>query len=739
MKTLLIDNYDSYTHILGQYLWEVNGEEPIVIRNDGLSLAEIRALEVDSIVISPGPGRPERRADFGVCMEVFDALPDTPILGVCLGHQGLAARFGGRVRHAPRVMHGKVTEVEHDGAGLFDGVPSPFQVVRYHSLIVSDDDLPPGIEVTARTRGDGLIMALRIRDRPFYGVQFHPESIGTAHGKKILGNFREIAARAARPRGAPARRGGAPVPAPTPAAPAPTPARVAATPTRGPAGERGRARVRHVRLPWVDPERAFAGLFAAAPHAFWLDSSDGGRDGRFSFMGSAAEALESRGAAVTRWSAAGPEGPFEAALSEGNPFAALRRELASVVLEPSGLPFHFTGGLVGYLGYELKEHLGFRACAAPRRALPDSAMMVARRLLAFDHEERAVYACALGEDEPSAPGPGAWLDAIAARLRALPELPEPALPPVPAGFADRLALTQRLSRREHLAAVEAILAEIHEGETYEACLTNEFHVRTSLDPFALYRVLRRTNPAPFSAFLRLPGGAVLSSSPERFLAVDRAGRVRSEPIKGTRRKGATEEETLALRRELAASDKDRSELLMIIDLVRNDLSRVCAKGSIEVEERMRITEHATLLQLSSVVTGALRDGRGALDALEACFPGGSITGAPKHRTIALLDALERRARGVYTGSIGYLAFEGPMDMNIAIRTLVAGDEGVSFGSGGAVVAESRPEAEYEEILVKGFPLLRAVYLAERADDAERSAEMARSPAPGPRPARASRG
>ncbi|WP_437284446.1 aminodeoxychorismate synthase component I [Sorangium sp. So ce406] len=716
MKTLLIDNYDSYTHILGQYLWEVNGEKPIIVRNDSLSLAEIRDLEVDNIVISPGPGRPERRADFGVCADVIEALSGTPILGVCLGHQGLAARFGGRVRHAPRVMHGKVAEVEHDGAGLFEGVPSPFKVVRYHSLIVGDDDLPADIEVTARTRGDGLIMALKIKDRPFYGVQFHPESIGTEHGRKIISNFREITARA---RGAAAAPGAA---------------------AAGLARAGGRGRVRHVRLPWVDPERAFARLFAAAPYAFWLDSSATGSDGRFSFMGSATEAIESHGAAVTRWTAGGPGGLLTPALSEGSPFAAFRRELASVSLEPSGLPFHFTGGLVGYLGYELKEHLGFGASAHPRRALPDSAMMIARRLLAFDHVERAVYACAIDAGEPppiAAPPPpcDAWLDEVAARLQGLPDLAEPALPPVPEGFADGLALSQRLSRREHLDAVRSILAEIHEGETYEVCLTNEFHVRTSLDPFALYRVLRRTNPAPFSAYLRLPGGAVLSSSPERFLSVDRARRVRSEPIKGTRPRGATDEETQAQRRDLATSDKDRSELLMIIDLVRNDLSRVCAMGSIEVEELMRITEHATLLQLSSVITGALREGRAALDALEACFPGGSITGAPKHRTTSIIDALERRTRGVYTGAIGYLAFEGPMDMNIAIRTLVADAEGVSFGSGGAVVAESSPEAEYEEVLVKSFPLLRAVYLAERAADADRA------PARGahrPRPPRASR-
>ncbi|WP_437520909.1 chorismate-binding protein [Sorangium sp. So ce726] len=717
MKTLLIDNYDSYTHILGQYLWEVSGEEPIIVRNDSLSLAEIEGLELDSIVISPGPGRPERRADFGVCAEVIDALAGTAILGVCLGHQGLAARFGGRIQHAPRVMHGKIVEIEHDGAGLFEGVPSPFQVVRYHSLIVGDGELPAEIQVTARTRGDGLIMALQIKDRPFYGVQFHPESIGTEHGKKIISNFKNIAMNTPRDRrGAALQR----------SARAPGLSAGALGACAPGARARQRGRVRHLRLPWIDPERAFAGLFAAAPYAFWLDSSAAGRDGRFSFMGSATEAIESRGAAVTRRSAGSPGDVLTSTLSDGSPFAALRRELASTSLDPSGLPFHFTGGLVGYLGYELKEHLGFGASAHPRRALPDSAMMIARRILAFDHVERAVYACAIDaidDDErawPASPPSGSWLDEVAARLHGLPALSEPLLPPAPEGFADRIAHAPRLSRREHLDAIEAILREIREGETYEVCLTNEFHVPISLDPFALYRVLRRTNPAEFSAFLKLPEGAVLSSSPERFLAVDRERRVRSEPIKGTRPKGATEEETLALRRDLATSDKDRSELLMITDLVRNDLSRVCAMGSIDVEALERITEHATLLQLSSVVTGALREGKGALDALEACFPGGSITGAPKHRTISIIDALERRTRGVYTGSIGYLAYEGPMDMNIAIRTLVADGRGLSFGSGGAVVAESSAEAEYEEVLVKSFPLLRAIYLAERAADGGRA-------------------
>ncbi len=194
MKTLLIDNYDSYTHILGHMVWQVTGTKPIIVRNDAVTIDALRDAQVDAIVISPGPGRPERTADFGVCDAIIDAFPSLPILGVCLGHQGLGAHFGARVVRAPNVMHGKSSRILHDGSSLFRGIPSGFRAVRYHSLVLSDEHLPAAVHVTARADDDGSIMAITIEGRPFYGVQFHPESIGTEHGKAVAGRFRDCAA-----------------------------------------------------------------------------------------------------------------------------------------------------------------------------------------------------------------------------------------------------------------------------------------------------------------------------------------------------------------------------------------------------------------------------------------------------------------------------------------------------------------------------------------------------------------
>ncbi len=162
MKTLLIDNYDSYTHILAQDLWQAFGDKPIVVKNDSLSLEEIRDLDVDAIVISPGPGRPGVAEDFGVCAAVIEAFHTTPILGVCLGHQGLGASYGATIVHAPRVMHGKLSAIDHDGTGLFEGIPSGFKAVRYHSLVLSEEGLPERVRVTARAADDGSIMAIAI-------------------------------------------------------------------------------------------------------------------------------------------------------------------------------------------------------------------------------------------------------------------------------------------------------------------------------------------------------------------------------------------------------------------------------------------------------------------------------------------------------------------------------------------------------------------------------------------------
>lgn len=665
MRTLLIDNYDSYSHILAQYVWEVFGDKPIIVKNDRLSYQEIRDLDFDGVIISPGPGHPDIPTDFGVCRAIIEAT-DRPILGVCLGHQGLAACFGGKVVFAPKVMHGKYSRIAHDGSALFAGIPSGFRAVRYHSLLVEP---AAGVKVTARTMEDGLVMGLQIEGRPFYGVQFHPESIGTEHGRDIIENFRRICESHRR------------------------------KPSVAP-----RARVTHRELPWLEPDRAFSGLFRDAPFAFWLDSSASTGGARFSFMGRADTIFEARGEAIAHKTVS-DAGVATAREERGSFFQFLQEHLREREMAPSELPFDFTGGLVGYFGYELKDQLGLDPSAHGRTRLPDGLMMAAADLVVFDHVERKAYACT--SNDPS------WLDAVAARWQSLPELPPFE---VTTGSRDDVAaLPFELSvpRDGYLASIGSILEKIHDGETYEACLTNELRLDVDADPFRLYRVLRTTNPAPYSAYLQCLDGAILSSSPECFLKVDRAREVTSEPIKGTRRRGATAEETLALRNDLARSGKDHSELLMIIDLIRNDLGRVCQRGSVRVEKFMQITEHATVLQMSSVIRGALLPNRTALDAVESCFPGGSITGAPKHRTCNILDALEKRPRGVYTGSIGYLSYAGPADLNIAIRTMTVEPGAVRFGAGGGIVAESDPADEFEEICVKAHALLRAVNLEQR--------------------------
>ena len=263
MKTLLIDNYDSFTYNLFQLLSEANGEQPIVVRNDEMSWEEIAAgRDFDNIVISPGPGNPEREADFGVCAEAIRRA-EVPLLGVCLGHQGLCVAYGAKVVHAPEPMHGRLSAVTHEGGGLFAGLPREFQVVRYHSLCV--EDLPDELEPTAWTT-DGILMGAAHRERPQWGLQFHPESICTDHGRAMLARFRDLTIEVS------GRRDGAPP-------------RIESGFPRARAGSADlELRVRRLDSAY-DTERAFHHLYGAATEAFWLDSSMLDGRARFSFMG----------------------------------------------------------------------------------------------------------------------------------------------------------------------------------------------------------------------------------------------------------------------------------------------------------------------------------------------------------------------------------------------------------------------------------------------------------------------
>jgi para-aminobenzoate synthetase len=682
LRTLLIDNYDSYTFNLFHLLGEVNDSEPLVVRNDELPWEELDALGADNVVISPGPGRPEHARDVGVSLDALHRA-EVPVLGVCLGHQALAHIAGGTVEHARQVMHGRLSPIHHDESALFAGIPQDFLAVRYHSLVVGT--VPAELRVSAWTP-DGVIMGLEHRRRPLFGVQFHPESVSTRHGRRILENFRDLTR--ARP-----------VPAPRRPARRPRPARPAAR-----AAALG-ARIHHRRLEtWCEPEAVFGALYADRAHAIWLDSATAGPGvGRFSFVGAPDGPLgevvrydvETRTLAVEH--ASGRE------LRTASVLDYCRDRLARLRTDAPELPFDFTCGFAGYLGYELKAECGARpAHASP---LPDAALVLCDRLIAFDHAERHVYLLALA-DASGADAADTWLETTAGRLRELAREPPP-LPPPPAP-PGTLRFELNDPPEAYLANIAACRREIFEGESYEVCLTTELRGEGSLDPLPAYRALRARNPAPFAALLRLGDVSVLSSSPERFLRVDRHRVVESRPMKGTAARVAEPFEDACRAAELRRDKKTRAENLMIADLVRNDLGRVSVLGTVEVPGLMVVEPYATVHQMVTVVRGRLREHADAIDCVRAAFPPGSMTGAPKLRTLEIIDRIERRPRGVYSGALGFFAVNGTADLSVVIRTLVASPEGLTIGAGGAIVAASDPDAELEEMLLKARPLLETV-------------------------------
>ncbi|MGW0736640.1 aminodeoxychorismate synthase component I [Streptomyces sp. NPDC002851] len=701
MRILIVDNYDSFTHNLVHYLAGITGQEPVVVRNDDPGWHLGRLAEVDAVVLSPGPGTPERAADFGICRELVERC-ELPLLGICLGHQGVALAHGATVARAPEPRHGRLSPVLHHGDELFAGLPSPFEAVRYHSLAVTD--LPESLEATAWTP-DGVLMGLRHRSRPMWGVQFHPESIRTRYGKALLGNFVRLCRQWHPDRPTRTAEPDLTAPARPTAAPSPTPARTTARTTATAQGRRHlRVLVEELETRWND-EVVFEELFGTSETVFWLDSSTGqaSRDaaGRFSIMGDAAGPLARVAEAdvwthtVTVRSAAGAE------VVSGDFLAWLDRDLAAVRTAVPELPFDFALGWVGYLGYELKAECG--GSATHRAEEPDAAMVFADRAVVFDHATGTTYLLALVE-EGRTDAADRWLRDTAHALGTLSGRPRAEVPLTPRP-ADGAKVTLRHDRQEYLGLVDAALAEIAAGESYEVCLTNMAEAHGTFTPWSSYRLLRRVSPAPFGALLRFGELSVLSTSPERFLRVTADGLVESKPIKGTRPRGATPQEDAALVAELLTDEKDRAENLMIVDLVRNDLGRAAEIGSVEAEDIFQVETYETVHQLVSTVRARLRRDCSPLDCVRAAFPPGSMTGAPKIRTMEITDGLEAGPRGVYSGAIGYFSLSGAADLSVVIRTAVLTEGRLRYGVGGAVIALSSPEAEFEETAVKSTPLL----------------------------------
>jgi para-aminobenzoate synthetase len=671
MTLLLIDNYDSFTWNVFDLIATTTGTPPEVIRNDHPGPLQLERYE--GIVLSPGPGHPGNSGDFGRCPEIV-ARADLPVLGICLGHQGLCLGNGGRVAHAPRPCHGEVDLVHHDGTDILAGLPSPFRAVRYHSLAVTD--LPDGFNAIAHTE-DGVVMAVAATDRPHWGVQFHPESACSEHGAAIVRNFMRLAA----VHNAKAKR-----------APQIVIDRFSSA---------------------TDPAALAEVLGADGAAALWLDTSLPSAESRFSFLadttGPAFEWLSYavNGRALTIASADGITTQHSIDL-----FDYLDQKLrARAVPVPKDLPFEFNLGYVGYLGYELKALTdGDASHTAPN---PDAQLCFVDRLIAYDHTNGDYWLLALARSSIEHEDARNWIRQM--RIRITSQIAAPtALPPhLPATGP----IDFRHSRSDYLGLIRKCLAHIRDGRSYEVCLTNMASVPCPQPGREVYRRLRSASPVPFGAYLRFGDLEILCASPERFLSASSTGALESKPIKGTRPRYSDPQRDQIQVADLAANPKDRAENLMIVDLVRNDLSRCCYPGSVHVAKLFDVETYSHVHQLVSTIRGQLAHDKTVIDAIRSTYPGGSMTGAPKIRTMQIIDGLEAGPRGIYSGTIGYLALSGAAELNIVIRTMTLRDGTARFGVGGAIIALSDIDDEYAETLVKARTCLKALGL----DDIEANA------------------
>jgi para-aminobenzoate synthetase component 1 len=451
-------------------------------------------------------------------------------------------------------------------------------------------------------------------------------------------------------------------------------------------------------IPYADPLALFAQV-AADPYAALLHSALADARGRHSFI-----AVDPFKVLVCR------EGEVEVdgVRVPGAPFDVVRAELARhpQAAVPGAGPF--CGGAVGYLGYEMARHLErIPRPPAGDMDVPEMQLLFCDVVIAFDHLERRAQVISTGHPEPA--GDARRVRALERLRAAAVRFSLPVAPASPARPAAAPRVSSDIPREAHELAVRRVVDYILAGDVFQVNLSRRLRcdLPEGLSPLDLFGRLCAGNPAPFAAYLKLDDLVIASSSPERFVRLS-GDVVETRPIKGTRPRGRGPAEDDALAAELAASDKDRAENVMIVDLLRNDLSRVCRDGSVAVPELCSLERYATVMHLVSSVTGRLRPGLGPVDLLAACFPGGSITGAPKIRAMEIIAELEPTRRGAYCGAIGYLGFDGAMDTSIVIRTFTIRGRRVSFQVGGGVVAASTPEGEYDETLAKAAALIGAL-------------------------------
>ncbi len=467
---------------------------------------------------------------------------------------------------------------------------------------------------------------------------------------------------------------------------------------------------REIMADLLTPVSAFLKIAEHSDYAFLLESVEGGEHvGRYSFLGkdpflvvrghSAGTTIEQAGATTTRT----------------EPFVEVLRGLMAEFSSPfvSDLP-RFTGGAVGYCDYDTAEW--FEPAVARDAAADDDAdrvragFMVFDTVLAFDHVKHRILAISNARVRPGEDLRSLY-DFAVAKVDFLERELERNLSRPERREGRTLTIEANQTQEAFEASVRTIQAHIAAGEVYQTVLSQRFDTETGASPFDVYRALRHINPSPYMFFIRHGGKAIIGASPEMLVRVE-GSRVETHPIAGTRRRGATPEDDQRLAEELRRSEKERAEHVMLVDLGRNDLGRVCAVGSVRVPQYMALEKFSHVMHLVSRVEGQLAEDCDRLDALAATFPAGTVTGAPKIRAMQVLNELEPTRRGLYGGAVGYLDFAGNLDFCIAIRTITMDGAAARVQAGAGIVADSHPTAEYEETKDKAGALLQALQMAE---------------------------
>ncbi len=426
----------------------------------------------------------------------------------------------------------------------------------------------------------------------------------------------------------------------------------------------------------LDPLRIFE-LFSQYKDCFFLDSGlDSQGNGRYSFLG-----IE----------------PFLKVKTKGDEaFKEIRETFREYKIPASGNYPPFLGGAVGYLAYDFG--LG----------IPDCIFGFYNSVVIIDHWKKMLYLCATGFPEKNSHFGKSLAESNLKKIYLLiskAATKNNNFNNCRSGSGNELK--SNFQKRGYIAAVKKAKEYIRAGDIYQVNLSQRFEGRSVLPGPEIYRRLRKISPAPFSAYFATEGFEILSSSPERFLSVSR-DKVVTRPMKGTRPRARNKKRDAAFKKELLASAKDKAELMMIVDLERNDLGRVCSYDSIKVTSLRTLETYNTVYQTTATVEGKLHKDKDRIDLLRACFPGGSITGCPKIRAMEIIEELEPTRRSIYTGALGYLSFSGNMDFNILIRTILKKGDQLYFGVGGGIVADSDPEKEYEETLVKARGIMEAI-------------------------------